>query len=69
VRGDKQKAAGKKERACGNRRKEGKKAAKEKEKRVGRLKKARTHSDGVPELEDPQVEAKKETKARKLIRK
>jgi hypothetical protein len=43
VRDDKQKAAGKKERACRNHRKEGKKTAKEKEKRVGRLKKARTH--------------------------
>jgi hypothetical protein len=41
VRDDKQKAAGKKERACRNHRKEGKKTAKEK--RVGRLKKARTH--------------------------
>jgi hypothetical protein len=39
VRDDKQKAAGKKERACRNRRKKGKKALREKEKRVGRLKK------------------------------
>jgi hypothetical protein len=37
VRGDKEKTAGKKERACRNRRKQGKKAAREKEKRdVGR---------------------------------
>jgi hypothetical protein len=35
VRGDKQKTAGKKERACRNRRKQGKKAAREKEKSVG----------------------------------
>jgi hypothetical protein len=35
VRDDKQKAAGKKERACRNRRKKGKKALREKEKRVG----------------------------------
>jgi transposase len=40
VRGDKQKTAGKKERACRNRRKQGKKAAREKEKRVGCRKKA-----------------------------
>jgi hypothetical protein len=45
------------------------KVAREKEKRVGRLKKARTHSDKVPEREDPQVEVKKEIKARKWIRK
>jgi hypothetical protein len=36
-----------------------------KEKRVGRLKKARTHSQRIPEREDPQGEAKKEIKARK----
>jgi hypothetical protein len=47
VRGDKQKAAGKKER------------------RLRRLEKAGTHS----EREDPQLEAKKEIKARKWIRK
>jgi hypothetical protein len=40
VRGDKQKTAGKKERACRNRRKQGKKAAREKEKRLGCRKKA-----------------------------
>jgi hypothetical protein len=34
VRGDKQKAAGKKERACRNRRKQGKKASRETENRV-----------------------------------
>jgi hypothetical protein len=39
VRGDKEKTAGKKERACRNRRKQGKKAAREKEKRVGCRKK------------------------------
>jgi hypothetical protein len=44
-----------------------KKAGREKEKRVGRLKKVLTHSERVPEREDPQVEAKKETKARKWI--
>jgi hypothetical protein len=54
VRGDKQKAAVKTERACRNRRKQGKKAAREKEKRVGHLKKARTHSERAPEREDPQ---------------
>jgi hypothetical protein len=42
-----------------------KKAAREKEKRVGCLKKAQTHSERVPEGEDPQVEAKKEIKAKK----
>jgi hypothetical protein len=64
MRGDKQKGAGKKERACRNRRKPGKKAAREKEKRVGRLKRAQTHSERVPERE---VEAKKEIKASKWI--
>jgi hypothetical protein len=34
---------------------------------VGCLKNARTYSERVPEREDPQVEAKKETKARKWI--
>jgi hypothetical protein len=56
VRGDKQKTAGKKERACRNRRKQGKKAAREKEKRVERRKKARTHSEIVPEREDHQIQ-------------
>jgi hypothetical protein len=42
---------------------------KEKEKRVGRRKKARTHSEIVPEREDHQIEAKKKIKARKWIRK
>jgi hypothetical protein len=54
--------AGKRGWACQNRRKHGKKAARENEKRVGRLKKARTHSGRVPEREDPKVEVKKEMK-------
>jgi hypothetical protein len=58
VRGDKQKAVGKKERACRNHRKEGKKAA-------GRLKNALTHSERVSEREDTQGETKMEIKARK----
>jgi hypothetical protein len=41
----------------------------EKEKRVGRRKKVRTHSERVPEREDLQVEAKKEIKARRWIMK
>jgi hypothetical protein len=41
------------------------KAAREKENRVGRLKKAQTHSERVPDREDPQVEAKKEIKTKK----
>jgi hypothetical protein len=45
-----------------------KKAAREKEKRVGCRKKTRTHSEIVPEREDHQIEAKKKIKARKLIR-
>jgi hypothetical protein len=65
VRGDKQKAVGKKERACRNHRKEGKKAAREKEKRAGRLKNALTHSERVSEREDTQGETKMEIKARK----
>jgi hypothetical protein len=39
-----------------------KKAAREKEKRVGRLKKVRPQSERVPERDDVQVEAKKEIK-------
>jgi hypothetical protein len=45
------------------------KRARKKEKRVGLLKKARIHSERVPEREDPQVEAKKEIKANKWTRK
>jgi hypothetical protein len=37
--------------------------------KVGRLKKARTHSEIVPKREYHQIEAKKKIKARKLIRK
>jgi hypothetical protein len=40
-----------------------------KEKRVGRLKKSRTHSQRIPEREDPQVGTKKKIKRRKLKRK
>jgi hypothetical protein len=50
VRGDKQKAAGKKERS---------------KERKQQEKKARIHAERVPKREDPQVEAKKEIKARK----
>jgi hypothetical protein len=41
----------------------------EREKKVGRLKKARTHLERVPECEDPQVGAKKEIIASKSTRK
>jgi hypothetical protein len=40
-----------------------------KKKRIGCLKKARIHSEIVPEQEDLQVEAKKKIKAKKWIRK
>jgi hypothetical protein len=46
-----------------------KKTAREKEKRIGRLKKARTPSETIREREDSQVEAKKEIKVRKCIKK
>jgi hypothetical protein len=42
---------------------------KEEREEVGLLNKARTHSERVPEREDPQVEAKKEIKANKWTRK
>jgi hypothetical protein len=41
----------------------------EREKKVGRLKKARTHLERVPEREDPEVGAKKEIIASKSTRK
>jgi hypothetical protein len=49
--------------------KERKQQEREREKRVERRKKARTHSEIVPEREDHQIEAKKKIKARKWIRK
>jgi hypothetical protein len=45
------------------------KERKQKEKRVRCRKKARTHSETVPELKDPQVEAKKEIEAKKFKKK
>jgi hypothetical protein len=59
--GDKQKAAGKKEGMP-----KVKKESNKREREEG-LQKARTHSERVPEREDPQVEANKEIKARKWI--
>jgi hypothetical protein len=61
VRGDKQKAAGNKEKSP--------KVKKESSKKERRVKKARTHSERFPEREGPQVEAKKEIKVMKWIMK
>jgi hypothetical protein len=65
VRGHKQKTAGK-----GQERESMSKSPKvKKESSKREREEARTSEERIPELEDPQVEAKKEIKARKWIRK